>query len=150
MDQNIQDNIGQEKAGSKVDRDDKDRVLNDRNIKVAALLSSLSTEEMRQILERDVFEIIDPEKQLQEAEKEKISRTLEEIVQIRTMERLCDALDDPDQKRFYELLEDDKTTEAEALLKEKGIHLDEMYLAEAMFLKVELGSDKSFLAKKEA
>jgi hypothetical protein len=126
-----------------MDRSEKDQVLDERNIKVAALLDSLSASEMRQILERDIFDIIDPNHHLEEVEKKKISETLEEIVNIRTLERLFDALDDLDQKRFVELVESDKEKEAGDLLKEKGIHLNEIYLAEAMFLKVELGNAKT-------
>jgi len=132
-----------------MDRSDKDRVLDERNIKVAALLDSLSAGEMRQILERDVFDIIDPNHHLEVEEKKKISETLEEIVNIRTLERLFDALDDSDQKRFVDLVDGDKEKEAGELLKEKGIHLDEIYLAEAMFLKVELGSAKTPVSGKQ-
>lgn len=112
-------------------------VVDEHIIKTAALLSSLTIDEIEQMLETDIFELMGIKEALSEEQRDVILESFLDIVRNRVVGQIFNLLSDEDRKQFDQLIDQDKLDEADRFLVEKKINKDQLVLKEIVMLKLE-------------
>lgn len=122
--------------------DDKQKALDDRNIKAAAIFESFSLEEMEKVLATDVFELMGISGELSVEQKNDLSKVFQDTIENRTLVRILDSMSEEDTAAFSKNLEE-SPEEADKFLIEKGINKEQVAIVEMVLYKLELAKTKA-------
>lgn len=99
--------------------------------------SLISDQELKDLLEKDILELIGAQNLPQE-KKEELYKTMADTVQNRTIARIYDELSEADTKELDALLDQNAQEKVAEFLKGKNIDLTGLLMQEAMIYKSEM------------
>ncbi len=97
----------------------------------------ISDQELRDLLEKDILELIGAQNLPQE-KKEELYKTMADTVQNRTIARLHDQLSEEDSKEFDRLIDEGDNQKVTQFLESKGIDITSLLVEEATIFKTEM------------